>query len=281
MYAGTTYGKKSGQLIGVHQRIDRVARRHLKPLLKGEEVFPTIPEILHFEGNNGPDGIKRKSPSIDEPWHFIDPEKFEGSNEVMQMIYDHQYNLAEALRTHNIERASFEAAWMAHAIVDGLTPAHHYPLADKIEELFGMPHHERSSVKEKNIIKGSNRRDTLSKNWQYWGKSGIFMNHFMFEFGVATAILGNKFGKISITDNDVKELENNGFEKTFAAIMQKVVALGTYEEYSKNGWSRRLANTVKLELVPLIVRAVVLGWSESLLINRRQASSSQPKKAAK
>lgn len=268
MYAGTTYGKKSGRFIGVHQRIDRVARRHLRPLLTNKEAFPTAAEILHFEGDNGPDGIKRKSPSVDEPWHFIDPDKFAHDNDVMRMIYDHQVNLARALKKKNIERASFEAAWMAHAIVDGLTPAHHYPLADKIEELFGMPHHERSSVREKNIIKGSNRRDTLSKNWQYWGKHGIFMNHFMYEFGVATAILGNKFGKIEITQEHIDALRKDGFPKTFEEIMLQVVKLETYEEYSRNGWSRQLAKTVREELVPLIVRAVVLGWYTSLDMNR-------------
>jgi len=267
MYAGTTYGKKSGQLIGVHQRIDRISRRHLAPLLQGKETFPSSSEILYFEGNNGPDGIKRKSPSVDEPWHFIDPDKPEDES-VMYMILDHQVNLARALKTHNQERAAFEAAWMAHAIVDGLTPAHHYPLADKIEELFGMPHHERSSVREKNIIKGTNRRDTLSKNWQYWGRSGIFMNHFMFEFGVATAILGKNFGKIVISEKDLASLQKNGYQKTFAAIMKQVIELGTYEDYAKNGWSRQLAKTVRLELVPLIVRAVVLGWHASITMNR-------------
>lgn len=267
MYAGTTYGKKSGHLIGVHQRIDRVARRHLTPFLKDGETFPSAAQILHFEGNNGPDGIKRKSPSVDEPWHFIDPEKPE-NEDVMTMILDHQVNLAQALKTNNVERAAFESAWLAHAIVDGLTPAHHYPLADKIEELFGMPHHERSSVKEKNLIKGHNRRDTLSKNWQYWGKHGIFMNHFMFEFGVATAILGNNFGKIVISDEDLKNLKKNGYKKTFAAIMKQVILLGTYETYSKKGWSRQLARTVRAELVPLIVKAVVLGWYDAVQVNR-------------
>ncbi|MBC7564652.1 hypothetical protein H7100_00245 [Candidatus Saccharibacteria bacterium] len=267
MYAGTTYGKKSGHLIGVHQRIDRIARMHLKPLLQHKETFPTSAEILHFEGDNGPDGIKRKSPSVDEPWHFIDPDKFE-DNEVMTMILDHQVNLSEALKNNNRERAAFEAAWMAHAIVDGLTPAHHYPLADKIEELFGMPHHERTSVKEKNIIKGHNRRDTLSKNWQYWGKHGVFMNHFMYEFGVATAILGKHPGRTVITKDDLVNLHKDGYQKTFKRIMNQVVELGTYEAYSKSGWSRQLAKTVRLELVPLIVRAVIFGWYVSIDSNR-------------
>lgn len=252
--------------MGVHQRIDKVARRHFMPLLDKDTFFPSINAILHFEGNNGPDGVKRKSPSVDEPWHFINPDKPEDLA-VMEMITDHQHNLAKALHDKNEERAAFEAAWMAHAIVDGLTPAHHFPLADKIEELFGMPHHERSSVREKNIIKGHNRRDTLSKNWQYWGKRGIFMNHFMYEFGVATAILGKGFGKIEITESDIAALKADGYEKTFYALMQKVIALGTYETYAKTGWTQKLAKTVRVELVPMIVKAVVLGWYQSMLID--------------
>ena len=263
MYAGTTYGKRSGQLIGVHQRIDREARRHIKPLLPGNVLFPTINEILHFEGNNGPDGIKRKSPSIDEPWHFINPDNSDDRS-LLTMIFDHQINLGLALKKKNHERAAFEAAWMAHAIVDGLTPAHHFPLAEKIEELFGMPHHERTSIKEKNIIKGTSRRDTLSKNWQYWGKRGIFMNHFMFEFGVATAILGKNFGTISISDEDVIELKTIGYEKVFLNIMQHIVILDMYKHYAEKGWDRQLANTVRTKLVPLIVKAVVLGWYEAI-----------------
>lgn len=268
MYAGTTYGKKSGQLLGVHQRIDRVARRYVTRLLRPSEIFPHITQILHFEGNNGPDGIKHKSPSIDEPWHFINPDKPEDTT-VLEMIHDHQVNLAKALKAKNLERAGFEAAWMAHAIVDGLTPAHHFPLADKIEELFGMPHHERSSVREKNIIKGKTRIDTISKNWQYWGKNGIFMNHFMFEFGVATAILGKGFRKIVIDDQDIQTLQHDGYEKTFKSIMSEVIALRTYESFTRTGWNRQLTKTVRTQLVPLIVRAVVLGWYTSVYMNRK------------
>ena len=267
MYAGTTYGKRSGGLLGVHQRIDKVARYHFAALLKEKETFPSTSEILYFEGNNGPDGIKRKSPSIDEPWHFIDPEKPE-NEDVMRMILDHQINLAQALKTNNAERSAFEAAWMAHAIVDGLTPAHHFPLADKIEELFGMPHHERSSVREKNIIKGHNRRDSLSKNWQYWGRRGIFMNHFLFEMGVARTILGNKFGELEISQKELDDLRTNGYKTTFAGIMKQVVELGTYETYSKKGWNRQLAKTVREELVPLIIKAVIFGWYVSVDMNR-------------
>ena len=32
-------------------------------------------------------------------------------------------------------RAAFEAAWLAHALTDGLTPAHHYPYQEAVSEL--------------------------------------------------------------------------------------------------------------------------------------------------
>lgn len=263
MYAGTTFTNRSGQFIGVHQRIDRIARKRIQPLLPKEVGFPTTREILHFEGLNGPDGIKRKSPSVDEPWHFLDPTK-EHDDALLNMVADHQWNLHEALKAGNRERAAFETAWMAHAIVDGLTPAHHVPLGDIIEELFGMPHHERSTVREKNLIKGKTRLDTLSKNWRYWGKHGIFMNHFTFEFGVATAILGKEY-HIPISKEELEAVrQEGGFVKAFDEILRYVVDLKVYERYEKNGWNGALAKVVQRKLVPSIVKAVVLGWYVSL-----------------
>ena len=87
--------------------------------------FPSIDEILNFEGIRGPDGLKRKSPGVDEPEHFIIPDKDDGV--LIGYIRNHHWNLVRALRRKDRERAAFEAAWLAHAITDGLTPAHHYP----------------------------------------------------------------------------------------------------------------------------------------------------------
>lgn len=262
MYSGTTVGKNSGHLIGVHQRIDRIARRRLTALLPKQVSFPSISQILHFEGNNGPDGIKRKSPSVDEPWHYIDPKK-PHDRAVITMILDHQVNLRKALRSTNQERAAFEAAWMAHAIVDGLTPAHHDPYGEQIEELFGISLDERVTVKDKNIIKGANRRDTLSRNWAYWGGKGLLMTHFWFEIGIATSILGKKFDKDIIEPGDLETLKKDGYEKVFRSIFQQVVELDAYARYKKSGWSTPLARDVRKKLVPLIVKAVLLGWYSS------------------
>ena len=79
----------------------------------------------------------------------------------------------ENLKVKNNEKAAFEAAWFAHALVDGLTPAHHYPYEEELESLRGADKESRDSIKEKLIIKGDTRKETLKKNWLMWGAKGL------------------------------------------------------------------------------------------------------------
>ena len=270
MYAGITIRKGSGRIVGVHQKIDRIARRQLKRLVPGSVYFPSSKEIIHFEGLNGPDGIKRKSPSIDEPWHFIDPTKSEDRS-LIGDVNDHLHNLTEALRSKNEVRSAFEASWLAHAIIDGLTPAHHFPMSAKIEELWGKPYHERSSVREKNIIKGLNLRDTLSKNWQYWGTKGVITTHFNFEIGVASVIYSDRFNGFKINKVDLDNLRQLGFEKMYIESVQKIDALKMYDELNKTGWTVSLAQTTKLVLIPEMIKMVALAWYKALILSRDKA----------
>lgn len=264
MYSGTTFRKGSGGIVGVHQKIDRIARRHLRILLPAIHSFPSIVQILHFEGNNGPDGIKRKSPSKDEPWHYIDPTK-KNDKVLINLINDHEFNLTQALINNNNERAAFEAAWLAHAIVDGLTPAHHYPLDDKIEELWGKPHHERLTIKDKNIIKGINRRDTISKNWQYWGTSGVFTAHLAYELGVASTIAPHSFSTAGPLKSDIDEFLKIGLEAAFLKSVHKIADMKLYDEFGQSGWTRKLANKTRKLLIPEIIKVVTLAWYGSYL----------------
>ena len=259
MYAGTTFRHHSGNVIGVHQRIDRVARRHVVTHLKQGAFFPSIKTILRFEGKNGPDGIKSKSPSVDEPWHFINPSAGEDDPLVLA-IRDHLENLTTALRKKDEVRAGFEAAWLAHAITDGLTPAHHFPLAEKIEELWGKPHHERNSRRDKIIIKGTGKRDMLSKNWQYWGSRGVFNLHWLFEFGVASAITTSRFTDIGIKSSDLKKIKKDGYVSYFLKSVKDVDRLRMYENFERTGWSTRLGNQTRRNLAPLIMKNVCLAW---------------------
>lgn len=265
MYSGTTFRKNSGNFIGVHQKIDRVARKNLRGLVDfdANKHFPTVREILHFEGNNGPDGIKRKRPSIDEPWHFIDPTK-PGDQSLIHMIDEHAHNLAEALRSGNRERAAFEAAWMAHAIADGLTPAHHYPLSDKIEELWGKPKDQRLSLVDKNFIRGNTHRETIARNWEYWNMKGVFATHLLFELGVATAIKTTTYPKPLIDGEWIKDHTDKHLSDVFYEAVQEVYALDMFRAFWQNGWSTKLARQTRTQLIPIIVRTITFAWYRAL-----------------
>ena len=260
MYSGTVFRNKSGRIMGVHQRIDRLARRALELELPHHAYFPSEHDILHFEGLNGPDGIKRKSPGRDEPWHYVDPENPEDTA-LYTMISDHMFNLTEALRSNNKERAAFEAAWMAHAITDGLTPAHHYPLEEKLEELrHGKGLETRTSWKEKLLLPGKSRRHQLQNNWEFWGAKGIMTTHLAFELGVASSLAGRNLNGVGPHDHDYERLAAEGFEKLLRDAVSYVASLGLYEEFSRRGWTRRLAHDTREILIPIIVEMVTLAW---------------------
>lgn len=252
--------------MGVHQRIDRVAHRHITPHIPAGLVFPKYRDIVHFEGKNGPDGIKRKSPAVDEPWHYINPEDPQDTA-LLEMIDDHIANMARALREDNYTRVAFEAAWMAHAITDGLTPAHHFPLEEKLEELRGGEGIEtRISTKDKLVLPGESPRHRIKNNWEYWGAKGIMTTHFNFELGVATTLSGAKLDGIHTFDaDDIYEVREQGFRDVFLHILHEVHAMGMYEEFQKKGWTRHLARETKHELVPLIIKAVCAGWYSAIL----------------
>lgn len=264
MYSGTTIHTKSGRIIGVHQKIDRVARRHIARHIPTGTQFPPIRDILHFEGLNGPDGIKRKSPSRDEPWHFIDPHD-PNDTALLTMISDHIYNLTTALRANNNERAAFEAAWLAHAIVDGLTPAHHYPFEEKLEELRGEGMETRSSIREKVLLPGKSRRAQLRNNWEFWGAKGVMTTHVAFELGVATAIAPTRFDDAAPSDEDFAHVREEGFIATYRRILDEIAALDMYKEFGRKGWTRQMARQTRSTLVPLVIKAVVLAWYQAIL----------------
>lgn len=265
MYSGTTFRTKSGRLMGVHQRIDRVARRHIASHLPSAFQFPTYRDIVHFEGKNGPDGIKRKSPAVDEPWHYINPND-PSDTALLDMIDEHIANLSEALRMENYYRAAFEAAWMAHAITDGLTPAHHYPFEEKLEELRGEGLETRNSAKEKLVLPGTTARMRIKNNWEFWGAKGVMTTHLAFELGVATTLSGAALDGIHRFDEaDIAELRQDGFRAVFLHILLVVHTMGMYDEFGQKGWTRHLARETKRELVPLIVRAVCMGWYAAII----------------
>lgn len=253
MYAGITLRHSSGKIIGVHQKINRAAREHLDLHIPKNISFPNIDDILYFEGKNGPDAIKRKSPLQDEPFHFIDPLKL-SDRALLDLIKNHINNLSIALARKDSVRASFEAAWLAHAVVDGLTPAHHCPIDERAQALIETTY-------------GFNKRKIMIEKMKYWGMGGAW-NHIKFEGGVAFVLVPTKLDKAGPDIEDIRRLKEIGFESFFLESLKKIHDMKMYDELYDIGWSRHLAMQTKTILAPEIVKIVTLAWYQStILIN--------------
>lgn len=261
MYSGTTLTNYSGNIMGAHQKIDKMARKQLAALLhENDSLFPSKREILRFEGKNGPDGIKRKSPAQNEPWHYFNPFN-EEDNELRSIISEHYKLLVEALREKNNTRAAFEAAWLAHAIVDGLTPAHHYPYEEELQKLRGDEGKEtRNTIAKKIIMPGARPAEQVANNWKMWGPGGLMTSHGTFEFGVATIIAPLKAGPVVLDKKVIESIQKNGIVPHFVQCAKEIAAMDLFLEYHKRGWTSRLARKVRHELTPTIVSTVMLAW---------------------
>ena len=271
MYSGTTLkgSRHFDAWFGAHQKIDRAARRHLDEMLpEAGSHFPSAHLILRFEGIDGPDGIKRKNPGGDEPWHFYNPHGTDNER-ILADIRAHYTGLVAALRAGNETRTAFEAAWLAHAIVDGLTPAHHYPYEAELKKLRGTGRETRTSVKEQFFLPGATLPKRVRNNWRMWGDKGLAATHFTFEWGVTIVATPLRLKKCAPSASDIAYGAKHGVEALFKQQAGQIAKLNMYEEFYRSGWTPRLARQVRRELMPAIVNCVTVVW----LLAAREASA--------
>jgi hypothetical protein len=268
MYSGTTLKqlRNLDRWFGAHQKIDRLARRHVELLASGKMTMqlPSISEILRFEGLDGPDAIKRKTPAQDEPWHYYDPHD-SSDTQLLDIIEAHYSHLVETLRESNETRASFEAAWMAHAIVDGLTPAHHYPYEEELKRLRkGAGIESRTTPKEKLMMPGDTVREKVKNNWQMWGDKGLLATHIAFEAGVALLIIPMRYQRLKLFEKPPKITGQKPYLSFFKSQAKKIAAQAYYDDFYSHGWTPKLAKKVRRELVPDMVDTVAYVWYSAL-----------------
>lgn len=255
MYSGFVSPRKVVTRLGIHQRFDMAAYRMIGPYLP-KDAFPTLKDILHFEGYNGPDGLKVKSPGVNEPSHLYDPTSDTG--EVPMHIANHYAAMVDRLKAGDMTRAAFEASWMAHYIGDGLTPAHHWPLEEKVAEAAALV---PQTVREGDTGKFAG---LIKKNWAIWGAKGHLSTHFNFEMGVAFAMLIFPI-KAHFSDKELAYARNLGPVEYFKSEARDVAALGLYERFYKSGWTSEIAGAVKNTLAPQAARAIGMIWLLALL----------------
>lgn len=251
--------------MGSHQKIDRVSRNHLEKLLPDNNLFPPSRLILQFEGKNGPDAIKRKSPAKDEPWHYYNPFD-DNDNQLIKLITDHHKSLVRELKNGNRERVAFEAAWLAHALVDGLTPAHHYPYEKEMESLSGGASKEsKTTVRKKVIMPGATKREMFRNNWLAWGPRGLRTAHGLFEIGVATLIAPLTFSETLPNGQIRQEMMEIGLAEWFRRSAREIAVKDMYHNYCAKGWTPKLAYQVRHHLGPIMVQTVTLAWYSALI----------------
>lgn len=264
MWSGTTLTNNSGSIIGAHQKVDRLARKNLSEIVVRADEFPRIRDILHFEGKNGPDGIKSKSPAKDEPWHFYDPFD-EDDTKLLEIIEGHYSELVRQLKKGSPERAAFDAAWLSHAIVDGLTPAHHFPYEEKLLEIRGGEAMDtRDSIKNKVIMPGDNVTEMIKSNWAMYGFGGLLSMHGFFEIGVGILLAPLKMKSGKPIESEIQTLVDIGYIEVFKRAAREIALLDMYDRFHDKGWSVKLSRDVRNHLGPIMVKTVTLVWYSAM-----------------
>lgn len=250
-----------------HQKLDRVAYRHLRQLVGTPDAFPSLKQILHFEGKRGPDASKLKNnPSGGEqPWHFVDPFN-EDDVHLSKTISQHYKELVVALKSDNKTRSSFEAAWLAHALVDGLTPPHHYPYEAELEELRGgETRHSRTSALRRITVKGETHRESIKRSLKLVGPKGLLLSHTAFEAGAYAIILPLKLKRAFPTPEEIQTVREIGLPDYFSRLAREIGALDLYKRFYKYGWTPKLARQVRREMAPRMAMLVTLAWCCALM----------------
>jgi hypothetical protein len=261
--------------VGIHQRFDMAAYRMIERFLP-DGIFPTIKEILHFEGYNGPDGLNVKAQGLthlrprkdgdDKPSHYYDPASETG--EIPHLIESHYRALVGALKRSDMIRAAFEGAWLAHYIGDGLTPAHHWPWEEKIAEA--------AANASKEVRRGDTSKFTalLKKNWAIWGAKGHMTTHMHFEFGIAFALLIFPI-QPQFSDQELARARALGPVDYFKGEAREVASLKLYDRFYEQGWNADIATIIKNQLAPQTARAIGTIWLLALLEAGQQSVAQQ------
>jgi hypothetical protein len=268
MYSGFVTQTKVIKHAGIHQRFDMAAYRMVKPYLP--KAFPAVKDIIHFEGYYGPDGLKVKSPGMNELSHLYDPAT--DSGEVPMHIINHYDRLVECLKAGDEVRAAFEASWMAHFIADGMTPAHHWPLEEKLYEARESALQASLDAKDFARLMGQAR-----KHWALWGSKGHYSTHFNFEMGVAFALIIVPI-RPTFDEAVLAHARKLGPVEYFKERARDVAALQLYEQFYKEGWNNTIATAIKNEVAPETAATIGYIWLLAVLeAGQELAIASKPK----
>lgn len=263
-----------------HQKLDRVARRHLRRYMPKNSFFPPTVKILHFEGNRGPDSAQLKRQLHGEqPWHFVDPFNPDDT-ELHELLDTHYDGLVKAISEKDEVHAAFQAAWLAHALVDGLTPAHHYPYEEELARLRGgETRHTRKGLTGRLYIKSPTIRESVLMSTKLVGPKGLLTNHAMFEAGVFAIIAPLSLNSGRPKQADLDHVREVGIIEVFKELALEIGQLHLYDRFMAGGWTLRLTRQVRKELAPRMVRMITLAWYAAIM-DAQESKAKPPRRRA-
>ncbi len=244
-----------------HQKLDRVAYRHLMGLMPKGSFFPSIKQVLHFEAGHGPDNAKLKRLNqSDQPWHFVDP--FNAADtDLHKQIHLHYSRLVVELEQGDDVRAAFEAAWLAHALVDGLTPAHHFPYEAELSRLRGgAARHSRKGLAGRLYVKSDTMTKSVLQSLKLVGPKGLLTTHAMFEAGAYAIISPLRLNNAKPTQADLESVRDERVVAIFKQTAKEVAEFNLYGRFYDKGWTQAISRDVRRELAPRMVRMITLAW---------------------
>ncbi|HUC87133.1 MAG TPA: hypothetical protein VMR75_02285 [Candidatus Saccharimonadales bacterium] len=261
MYSGFITSKRTLPAVGVHQRFDRAAYRLLGPYLDAGG-FATARQITRFEGVNGPDGLKAKSPGQHQAEHLYNP--VTGRGDIPGLISSHYDTLVVALREQDRVRMAFDAAWLAHYICDGLTPAHHFPLNTRLAAYGANAQSRPKRFLHAAVASGKTPAARLKNNWALWGGKGLLSTHFNFEIGVAAALVGRRI-QVRFDPAGFATAQKLGPVSYFKEQAADIARLQMYENFYEHGWNAELGRLVLRRLAPQTVQTIAVVWLSAYL----------------
>ncbi len=196
------------------------------------EKFIKLKEIFKYDGAYGPDRLWMKGERATSESYY---NPMNGQGGALKQIIRH-YSEAKERMINNLPWAK-DFTWMSHFVVDVLSPSHHFGHKIKPRKKYRDwedPYFHRinpASLRNRHMI-----FEAMINGWQIFGR------RFKPKFEELEKIRGEEVSEF--------------IRKT----VDKVRALGLYEEFLERGFNRRLWHRVNEELIPKIDYALGVVW---------------------
>ena len=77
---------------------------------------------------------------------------------------------------------------------------------------------------------------------------------------MASVVAYRRFASGNPSQEDLGKAREMGYRRVFLGYVHEVADMKMYETFAKTGWTTKLARQTNEQLMPLIIKAVTIGW---------------------